>query len=311
MVRLSWNRPISAATDAVIATADRARTMALRWTGAKSRYRSTRYGRLHAIDLPGDGPLPPVILLHGISSAGADYAAMLRRLRPWTRRIIAPDLPGHGLSSMPPASATPQSIVEALAECLDDLLHEPAIVFGNSMGGFVGVRYALARPGRVLGLFLVSPAGAWCPAQELETLMDTLRVEDLEKARAFMRKVLPSSSLPIGLLAWGVRARMSRPAIQRLLEDTCTSDLLTPSELAALRMPITLVWGKKEEILPRSHFAFFRQHLPPQTRFEAPEEFGHAPFLDRPDEVAAMLYRFAQDVSAESATGDDTDYPLG
>lgn len=316
MFRSVWHSPMHVASDAVMATADRARLVALRLLGAKSRYVSTRYGRIHALDLPGDGPMPPIVLLHGISASGVDYAPLFRRLRPWTRRIIAPDLPGHGLSSTPPANADPQSIVETVAETLDELVDEPAVVFDNSMGGFVAVRYALLRPLDVAGLFLVSPAGAWCSSEELEALMDMLRVEDTEKARDFLRKVLPSTSMPLGLLAWGVRTRMSRPAVQRLLEDTCTSDLLTPSELGALEVPLTLVWGKKEELLPSSHFAFFRQHLPPHARFEMPDEFGHAPFLDRPDEVADLVQRFLREMPPQSGARwmlpeDETDRPSG
>lgn len=49
--------------------------------------------------------------------------------------------------------------MDVMTEALDALLPEPAIVCGNSLGGAVALHYALARPEKVLGLVLLSPAG--------------------------------------------------------------------------------------------------------------------------------------------------------
>jgi len=53
---------------------------------------------IHVLDFKGTGSLPPMIILHGISSCGADYYPLVRHLQKHSSRVLALDLPGHGLS---------------------------------------------------------------------------------------------------------------------------------------------------------------------------------------------------------------------
>jgi hypothetical protein len=61
---------------------------------AKSTVISTSIGNVHVIDATGKGSLPPVILLHGITSRAADFAPLMSRLLKDCRRVIAIDMPG-------------------------------------------------------------------------------------------------------------------------------------------------------------------------------------------------------------------------
>jgi pimeloyl-ACP methyl ester carboxylesterase len=257
---------------------------------------------LHVVDVPGKGPLPPIVLLHGLSASAADYAPLFRRLRPFTRRLIAPDLPGHGLSAVPPGATSARAVFGAVRDALDQVLTEPAIVFGNSLGGTVAIRFALAAPRHTAGLFLVSPAGAPDDGPEWQSLMDLLRMANLEQAREFMRRVFPSNPRGLELLARGAQVRLSRPGVRRLIDEAEPADLLSSQELASLAMPTVLVWGRRERLLPISHREFFMRHMPPHVRFITPPLFGHAPFLDRPDDVAALVRQFAIEVSRRSST---------
>jgi pimeloyl-ACP methyl ester carboxylesterase len=297
----------AAAADAFLTTADMVRVLALRAAGARSEHVATQWpaqgrggaresGKVHLLDIPGQGSLPPVLLLHGISASGADFGPLLRHLRRWTQRILAPDLPGHGLSSMPPAHATATDVFDAVLQAVDAVIDRPAVVVGNSLGGTVALRYALRRPDRAAGLVLLSPAGAPCSRGELDALFDVLRVSDLDRAREFMRRVLPSAPWTLELFARGARIRLSRPAVRRLIDEARPCDLLTPAELGALQVPVMLIWGQQEKLFPKSHHAFFKQHLPAHARFEAPADFGHAPFLDRPAQVGALLRDFCDEL---------------
>jgi pimeloyl-ACP methyl ester carboxylesterase len=53
---------------------------------------------LHVLDFEGYGHLPPIMLLHGISSCAADYFSVILRLQQQSQRVVAVDLPGHGRS---------------------------------------------------------------------------------------------------------------------------------------------------------------------------------------------------------------------
>lgn len=286
-----------AAANAVVSTADRARLLALRLQGARSVFVGRRGRRIHLVDVPGDGALPPIVMLHGLSACGADYAPLFSRLRSVTSRIVAPDLPGHGLSSPPSDLDTVHDLLGAVANAVDSVVDAPAIVFGNSLGGLAAIRYALMHPHRTAGLFLVSPAGASSTPQQLDELLDALRVDRHADAEAFVRRVLPTAGWAASLLAIGVRARLGRPAVRTMIERARIETLLDPRDLASLRMPIRLVWGAQDRLLPPSHLEFFVRHLPRHARVEIPSGFGHAPFLDHPDDVAQLVRRFAIDVA--------------
>jgi pimeloyl-ACP methyl ester carboxylesterase len=268
---------------------------ALAWLwlrGYRSRHLATSVGKVHVLDATGTGPLPPVVLLHGFSSSGVHYGPLLRELRPRVRRVILPDLPAHGFSDTPAPGPDAAALRRGLIEALDAVLTEPAMLFGNSMGGFGAVQYALARPERVLGLVLCSPGGAAMAPDELRSFVGTFRIERHADAVAFTDRLFTSPSRMRQLYAWGIRRSFNAPAMRALLASLTPDDLLRPADLRALRMPILLLWGRQDRVFPRSHLAFFREHLPDHAEVEEPERFGHSPFLEDPGALAVHIERF-------------------
>src|ERR1700679_2834340 len=122
---------------AIASLAERALRRALNAAGITSRWVRTSIAEQHVYDARGSGELPTVVLLHGIGAAASAFAPLIHKLRPHVRRVIAPDAPGHGLSGIPARPLTPETLFEAMSELLDGMLDEPAIVFGNSLGGAV------------------------------------------------------------------------------------------------------------------------------------------------------------------------------
>lgn len=66
--------------------------------------------------------------------------------------------------------------------------------------------------------------------------------------------------------------------------------------LSALHMPILLVWGRSERLLPESHFDYYREVLPAHAVLERPERLGHVPQANSPRWVAERIFAFARDV---------------
>jgi 2-succinyl-6-hydroxy-2,4-cyclohexadiene-1-carboxylate synthase len=102
----------------------------------------------------------PVVLLHGFTGAGASWAEQRDAFAGAGRRVIAPDLPGHGAT---PRTTTPDAMtVEATADALATLMvtlgAAPADVIGYSMGARIALRLAVAQPGAVARLVLESPS---------------------------------------------------------------------------------------------------------------------------------------------------------
>src|SRR5688572_9026267 len=127
----------------------------------------------------GDPRGEPVLFLHGYTDSSRSFLGTMRaleRLRP-ELRLVAPDLRGHGATSVPPEEsgaddlgrcfATSALVADALA-LMDHLALERVHVVGHSLGSLVGQELALAHPDRVDRLVLVCSSARFgdCPVLE-------------------------------------------------------------------------------------------------------------------------------------------------
>lgn len=278
----------------MVQLSDRFQVQVLRALGASAGWLSTSQGRMHVIDVQGRGALPPVCLLHGLSAAGADYTPLIQALRPHVKRILALDMPGHGLSDVPPDGLTPRSMHLGMLEALDRALDTPMVLYGNSMGGLAATRYAARRPHRVTGLVLSSPAGAPMDTAALRGLVESFLVDSHAEARRFIARAFAAPHPLRPVMAMGFKARTARPALRNLLANLSPADLLAADEVAGLRMPVLLQWGTEEAVLPRDHLAFWRSQLPEGSLVEEPAGHGHAPFVTHTDEVTTRIVSFVR-----------------
>jgi pimeloyl-ACP methyl ester carboxylesterase len=268
---------------------------ALRSRGVGTRHVSTPLGPVHFYDGPGRGSLPPVVLLHGIGSSATPFAPLIARLLPHVRRIVAPDYPGHGFSGDALAEVTPSALFEAVTGALDQLLDEPAIVVGNSLGGALALYYAIERPDRVARLVLLSPAGARSTEREWRDLVASFDMRSRADAVAFLERLYHRVPLAARLVAHELPdATMNRTAVRQLLASAAGDSAHTPEALGGLKMPVLLLWGEGERLLPESHFHYFRTHLPAHALVERPYRLGHVPQGESPQRIANRILRFAR-----------------
>ncbi len=239
-----------------------------------------------------------MVVLHGLGAAATPFGPVLTRLQRHARRVVAIELPGHGFSATPPAGFGATELLGAMREALDAVLDEPAVVCGNSLGGAVALRYALDRPERVRGLVLTSPAGAPLSDDELATLRSGFDLGTDADARAFMARLYHRRPWFGPIVAGEVRTLMHRPVIRDLLASARADDAPTPPELAALRPPTLLWWGRSERLLPPSGLAYLRANLPAHAVVEEPEGLGHCPHIDDPARLAERIVTFARTLEA-------------
>lgn len=280
----------------MLSAAERLGRFVLRRRGIVSRELPSELGRVHALSGPGRGALPPVVLVHGIGATATSFAPLIARLVPHVRRIGAPDLPGHGLSEAPRAALEPERLLDSMVDVLDRLETEPFVLCGSSLGGAVALRYARERPERVRALVLLSPAGAPMSDVELDEVRRIFHMPTNAHARAFMARLYHRAPPIAALFASGVRARMQGPVVRSLLAGARPEHHAPPDELARLRVPTLLVWGRSERILPASGLTYFRAHLPESARIEEPEGLGHTPHADDPRYVARRIVELAREL---------------
>lgn len=258
----------------------------LRRRGFDSRFVQTSVGRVRVLESAGEGSLPPLMVVHGISADAMQFAPVLVRMRRHARRVVALELPGHGRSDRL-EELTPERVERGTHEAMDQVLDEPMVLFGNSLGGFAAVRTAVAFPERVRALMLCSPGGS--PAGDMRAFLGNfLFFARRSDAAAFVNKCLRRDAWYAALIAGGVRARFDalRPLVERVRQE----HLLSVDEVRSLGCPIHLQWGRHDKLMPCEHRDWFREHLP-EHRFSEPD-FGHCPNLDQPRELAESIREF-------------------
>ena len=132
--------------------------------------------RVNYVDLGEQGDHRPIVFIHGLSGQWQNWLENIPRFAQG-RRVVALDLPGFGLSPMPSEDISISYYGKVVAELCDRLGLAPAVLVGNSMGGYVAAEVAIARPDVAERLMLVAAAGI--------SQMDIAR----SPARAFARTV--------------------------------------------------------------------------------------------------------------------------
>lgn len=264
--------------------------------GLLSRYTETPAGRLHWYDAPGAGSHGTAVVLHGFGSGATAYGKLVLALRRHFHRVIAPDAPGHGHSAVPEAPLTPAGMGEAVGGLLDSVLEAPALVYGNSLGGAIAIRYASTRPDRVRALAISSPGGAPVEAERHREFLGRFDLQTTRDARVFLDRLFHRPPWYTPLLAPGMRRRLGAAPLRRFIESVGDDDLLSPDELARLQMPLLFWWGTSEHLMLPEHLAFFEAHLPPHATVERPDGVGHCPHLEVPGPLADRIAEFSRSI---------------
>jgi pimeloyl-ACP methyl ester carboxylesterase len=262
----------------------------IRWSGGRSSVRALRGRPVHAYEINGAGPGPTLVLLHGLGSTANSFANVLAGLRRSFARIWLPDLPGHGFSEVGPEESHLDVVghSEIFGAFLDEVVREPAVLVGNSMGGALVLRAALERP-RTPGVGLLSPAGAPLGDDGLQSIRSGFGATNAAETLAMVDRLLHRRPPGAWLVAKELQGVFNAPAVQRVLAATGPSEALSPAELAALEMPITFIWGASERLLPASGYEYYRSHLPEHAKVVLLESCGHLPMLEQPRRVVRLL----------------------
>ena len=117
---------------------------------------------IFAAELPGpaDDGAVPALLVHAIWAGSSSFE--FRKLAPLlaqSRRVVAFDLLGCGLSAMPNLDYTAELFVDQIVEAVEEFFTGPAILVGSSLGAAYCIRAALRAPSRVARLVAICPTG--------------------------------------------------------------------------------------------------------------------------------------------------------
>jgi pimeloyl-ACP methyl ester carboxylesterase len=243
-------------------------------------------GRVHVLRA---GTGEPLLFLHAEGGAGAwlDF----HRLLADRFDVIAPDHPGFGGSDEFAAVEGVDDLVFHYLDVMDALGLERPHVVGASFGGWIAAELAVTAPHRIASLVLLSPAGLRLPDHPVPDIF--LMPPDQLVATLFQNPPPPAAPSPAppdidAILA----AYRDQTALARFCWSPYLSNPKLERRLHRITAPTLVVSPAQDRLIPVAHGRRYAERIP-AARFTEIEDCGHAMYLERPDEFAAVTIDFA------------------
>lgn len=234
------------------------------------------------------------LLIHGAWHGAWCWHRVIPELEALGHRVVAIDLPGHGVDKTPTAEVTLDAYAERVGAALGDL-DGPAVLVGHSMGGVVITAAAERYPERVASLVYLTAIAL----RDGEAMTDN---PVKASPREFMAGFMPTPD--------GVATRFDPERMREAFYADCSAAdvalarlCLVPQATLVMRTPIRATaerWGA----IPRSYITCSEDRaltlegqrgMLERVGFDRVVEMqcGHSPFFSRPAELAAHLVRLA------------------
>lgn len=239
----------------------------------------------------------PVLLLHGFAEDGQLWDNLVPRLSPHCRLLI-PDLPGSGRSTLLPGEPSIDALADAIKTFIDQLALDVCVVIGHSMGGYVSLAIAEKYPQR-LKAFGFFHSTAYADSEEKRAArrksIDFIRQHG---AAPFIRQSTPN------LFAEGTREQ--RPS---LVEDTIRrysgfspeslvyyyeAMIRRPDRVHVLQEfagPVLFIMGVADQVVPYEQ-AVKQSHEPAISVIHTLDHSGHMGMLEEPEPGSEAIKSF-------------------
>jgi pimeloyl-ACP methyl ester carboxylesterase len=265
----------------------------------------------------------PVVLLHGVSLSAAAWAPLFNALG--GLRLLAVDLPGHGLSD--PDRYQTGHVRQRACVLIDDIFDalglDDAPVVGHSLGGMLALWHAAAGADRISRLVAIGEPAVALPGVRVRMPLSLLTVPGLGMAvlrspnpRRVYRRLLaqglgraevacaPDSLIEV--LRLSARRPTNAKTITSLMHAIDhfrrprTESVLTPSQLAAITIPTMFIWGTNAPYLSAERARDSIDQIPSATLHEVPG--GHGPWLVNTERSAELIQMHLTTITAQGVT---------
>ncbi len=241
------------------------------------------------IDRVGSGE--PLVILNGLLGINAHWFGCLGPLAPRAECLLLQppilEMRGKGCSV--------DGVLHLVVSVLETLIDRPAVFVGNSLGGHIALRMALEYPEMVRGLVLIGSSGLF------ERTFDN----DWEHnpSREWLQRKIgglfhdPTRMMPgmVDMAHEELSRRTAARALVRLGKSAKRDHL--GERLHTIRHPVMLLWGKQDIVTPPEVAQDFHG-LIPGSRLHWIDRCGHAPQIERPQEVGEGIASFLDDLAS-------------
>lgn len=263
-----------------------------------------------------------IVLVHGIAGGAATWGPVLAELdrRGEKRRVIAPDLIGHGR-----ADYSLGGYANELRDLLAALGHRQATIVGHSLGGGIALQFMYQYPQLCARLVLVDSGGLGAELHPIlravtlpgaEWVLPVLAHAKVVGAAGWLVNTARRLPLPtgkpsmhhgvaaFGSLSDGVRRRAFVLTARNIIDMTGQRVSGLDKLYLSAGVPTVIVWGGRDGIIPAVHGRDAAAML--GCRFDLFEQAGHFPHCDEPERFTDLLLNFVD--TTEPADLDSENY---
>ena len=226
----------------------------------------------------------PLLFLHGASGAPVIMPSMEKLAARFD--VLVPEHPGYGLSDEPEWLENIHDVAYFYLDFLKQLNLRNVTLVGSSMGGWMAMEIAVRDTARLKSIVLVSPAGVAAPnAQPADIFL--MSPEETVKALFFDQQLAQERlAQPVDVDL----ALKNRHATARLAWEPRLHDPFLPKWLHRIDVPVKIVWGRQDRILPIGLLDSYRK-LFPRAQIHIVEDCGHLPHAEKVDEFVGIVCR--------------------
>ena len=225
------------------------------WAQGVTSKQAEIYGQKIYYQEAGAGPV--VILLHGLGGDHSNWASTVPALA-GKFHVFVPDQVGFGQSDKPMINYRVGTLVDFLNAFYQKTGITKATMVGNSLGGWVAMNFALARPEKVDRLVLVDSAGyspkrTGAPPLSRDLLMGldpgTVEGEKRLMAVVFYNKAFSTDQFAEQAFANHLRKNDSY-TVDRFIDSILRGEDMVDGKLGAVKAPTLVVWGREDALVP-------------------------------------------------------------
>lgn len=241
-------------------------------------------------EIHGDGP--PVVFAHG---AGGNTLIWWQQVRYFAarHRVVLFDHRGFGRSGCPPEDRDARHFPDDLLAILDAAKIDRAALVCQSMGGFTGLRFAVAHPERVSALVLAGTAGG---ADTPLVARDRQLIQERDAVTPRLEKVLAREFIerdPARAELYSQINRLNPPDATETLLRTLWRHPVAVDQLAALRVPALVLVGTEDWFFRVDTLSDIAERIPGAS-FHVLPGVGHSTYFEAPEVFNRIVGEFLQ-----------------
>ncbi len=252
--------------------------------------------RMH-YEVAGPATGRPVVLIHGLGGRAEDWRALEPYLVRAGYRVYMPDLIGYGRSAQPRNfSYSVRDEAALVVDFLNNMGLARVDLGGWSMGGWVAQLIAATHPEQVKRLMLFDSAGLFVHPTWNLSLFTPATPAQLDRLNALL---MPDPPRIPGFVTTDI-LRVSKESgwvVERAMAQMLTGRDVTDTLLPQLKMPVLLVWGSDDQIIPLPQGEEMHR-LVPQSQLDVVSGCGHLAPLQCTRSVGPMVIKFIEDTPA-------------